>query len=79
MPTTARLFTNGRSQAVRLPREFRFDGERVRVRRVGRGVLVEPIFDSVKAWFAELDRVDTDPFMAGGRRQPRTPVRELFR
>ena len=75
MPTTARLFTNGRSQAVR----FRFDGERVRVRRVGRGVLVEPIFDSVKAWFAELDRVDTDPFMAGGRRQPRTPVRELFR
>lgn len=79
MPTTARLFTNGRSQAVRLPREFRFDGDRVRVRRVGRGVLVEPIFGSVKAWFAELDRVAAAPFMAGGRQQPRTPVRELFR
>lgn len=79
MPTTARLFTNGRSQAVRLPREFRFDGERVRVRRVGRGVLVEPIFDNVTAWFAELDRVDADPFMADGRRQPPTPVRGLFR
>ncbi|MGI9148522.1 MAG: antitoxin [Chloroflexota bacterium] len=40
---TARLFQNGRSQAVRLPREFRFQGERVRIRRVGRGVLLEPL------------------------------------
>ncbi len=36
----ARLFRNGRSQAVRLPREFRFPGDRVRVRRVGRGVVL---------------------------------------
>lgn len=36
----ARLFRNGRSQAVRLPREFRFKGDRVRVRRVGRSVLL---------------------------------------
>jgi antitoxin VapB len=79
MPTTARPFTNGRSHAVRLPRAFRLDGQRVPVRRVGRGVLVEPIFDRVKAWFAELDRVDANPFMADRRRQPRTPVRELFR
>ena len=43
MTTTAKLFRNGRSQAVRLPREFRFEGDRVRVRRAGRGVLVEPI------------------------------------
>jgi hypothetical protein len=37
---TAKLFMNGRSQAVRLPREFRFDGEELRIRRVGRGVML---------------------------------------
>ncbi len=44
---TAKLFTHGRSQAVRLPKEFRFPGKEVRVRRVGHGVLLEPIeFDA---------------------------------
>ena len=33
MPTTAKLFRNGRSQAVRLPAEFRFEGSEVFVRR----------------------------------------------
>ena len=79
MTTTARLFRNGRSQALRLPREFRFEGDRVRLRRAGRGVLVEPMFATVEGWFAELDRVGGEPFMAEGRRQPPTPVREFFR
>ena len=70
MTTTAKLFKNGRSQAVRLPREFRFDGDRVRVRRAGRGVLVEPVFTDVAAWFAELDRLASEPFMPEGRQQP---------
>lgn len=79
MTSTARLFRNGRSQAVRLPREFRFEGERVRVQRVGRGVLMEPIFADVAEWFAELDRFGPEIFMAEGRRQPATPAREIFR
>jgi antitoxin VapB len=78
MTTTAKLFRNGRSQAVRLPREFRFEGDRVRVRRVGRGVLVEPMFADVDTWFAELDRLATEPFMAEGREQPATPKRDVF-
>ena len=78
MTTTAKLFRNGRSQAVRLPREFRFEGDRVRVRRAGRGVVVEPMFANVTDWFAELDRVGAEPFMADGRRQPSTPEREIF-
>jgi antitoxin VapB len=78
MSTTAKLFKNGRSQAVRLPREFRFDGDRVRVRRAGRGVLVEPMFTDVAAWFAELDRLASEPFMPKGRRQPPAPVRDVF-
>lgn len=78
MTTTAKLFRNGRSQAVRLPREFRFEGDRVRVRRAGRGVLVEPIFTDVSDWFAELDRFVSEPFMPEGCQQPSTPERHLF-
>lgn len=39
---TAKLFRNGRSQAVRLPKEFRFEGEEVSIRREGRSVILEP-------------------------------------
>lgn len=38
--TTAKLFTHGRSQAVRLPKEFRFQGTEVYVRRVGNDVVL---------------------------------------
>jgi antitoxin VapB len=79
MTTTAKLFKNGRSQAVRLPREFRFEGDLVRVRRAGRGVLVEPIYTTPSDWFAELDRLaGTDAFMPDGRQQPTTPERNVF-
>jgi len=76
---TAKLFKNGRSQAVRLPREFRFEGDRVRVRRAGRGLLVEPVFTDVSAWFAELDRLSDEAFMPEGRQQPPTPERDVFK
>ena len=39
---TAKLFKNGRSQAVRLPKEFRFDGDEVYVRREGRSIVLSP-------------------------------------
>ena len=42
---TARLFQSGRSQAVRLPKEFRFDGTEVAVRHFGNGVLLLPLDD----------------------------------
>jgi antitoxin VapB len=70
----AELFRSGRSQAVRLPHEFRFDGDRVRIRRVARGVLLEPLVTDTAEWFAELDRDDPEPFMVEGRNQPTTPV-----
>ena len=38
LPAFARIFMNGRSQAVRLPREFRFDTDKVAIRREGRNV-----------------------------------------
>ncbi len=78
MSKTAKLFTNGRSQAVRLPREFRFAGDRVRIRRVGEGVLLEPMVFDNKKWFEELDRYNSEPFMPEGRDQPITPERKIF-
>jgi len=38
----AKIFKTGRSQAVRLPKEFRFDGDTVLVRREGKAVILEP-------------------------------------
>ena len=75
--TTAKLFANGRSQAVRLPREFRFAGGEVRIRRFGLGVLLEPVEMDVDAWFEALDRFE-EPFMPDGRDQPATPSRRVF-
>jgi antitoxin VapB len=49
-PTSARakLFRNGRSQAVRLPKEFRFPGDEVMLRREGDAVILEPV--RPKSW-----------------------------
>ena len=75
----AKLFRNGRSQAVRLPREFRFEGDAVRVRRVPEGVLLEPLIPDVAKWFAELDRLGGESFMKKkSRKQPATPRRKIF-
>jgi antitoxin VapB len=72
----AKIFMHGRSQAVRLPRAFRLPGDRVRVRRVGNGILLEPMATDVDAWFADLDRFADIPFMEEGRRQPPMPTAE---
>ena len=75
--TTAKLFKSGRSQAVRLPREFRFEGREVRVRRFGLGVLLEPVRVDPDTWLAALDRFE-EPFMPEGRNQPTAPERDAF-
>ncbi len=72
----ARIFMHGRSQAVRLPMAFRLPGDRVRVRRVEGGILLEPIVTDLDAWFAELDRFHDVPLMEDGRHQPPMPEDE---
>jgi antitoxin VapB len=62
----AKIFMHGRSQAVRLPLRFRLPGDRVRVRRVESGILLEPMVTDIDAWFAELDRFADVPFMEEG-------------
>lgn len=78
MNRVAKLFLNGRSQAVRLPFEFRFPGTEVRITRHGRGVLIEPLEWNVDDWFADLDRFTDEPFMPDGRHQPAAPPRADF-
>jgi antitoxin VapB len=79
MTSATKLFRNGRGQAVRLPREFRFEGDRVRLLRAGRGVLVEPMFADADEWHAELDRLAAEPFFSDVRQQPVTPERDVHR
>jgi antitoxin VapB len=66
---TAKLFMHGRSQAVRLPKEFRFAGSEVRVSRDGHKVILEPIeeepFD-VDALWAKLDEMGARDFLPDG-------------
>ena len=68
-PATAKLFMHGRSQAVRLPKEFRFEGKEVRVSRVGDKVILEPLemppFD-VDALWAKLDAMGARDFLPDG-------------
>ncbi|HEU0156452.1 MAG TPA: hypothetical protein VFQ82_10305 [Stellaceae bacterium] len=71
--TIAKIFMHGRSQAARLPLAFRLPGDRVRVRRVGNGILLEPMAADIDAWLQELDRFDNVPFMEEGRQQPPMP------
>jgi antitoxin VapB len=76
--TTAKLFKHGRSQAVRLPKEFRLPGKEVRVRRLGRGVLLEPVErdrETMEAVFAKIDREGGADFLPQGRpEQPPMPA-----
>jgi antitoxin VapB len=56
---TAKLFKNGRSQAVRLPAEFRFEGDEVRIRRdpATGEVILSPLNRSFDDWIATRDRL----------------------
>lgn len=66
---TAKLFMNGKSQAVRLPKEFRFEGKEVAIKRVGDAVMLTPA--PAERW-ANL-RAGLKMFQGKlSRRQPRT-------
>ena len=67
----AKLFQNGSSQAVRLPREFRFQGDKVRIRRSGHCVVLEPVIADPEEWLAALKNIPADPDFMAQRKQPR--------
>lgn len=73
MRATAKLFTHGRSQAVRLPKEFRFEGKEVRVTKIGDKVILEPLQRAPMPW-ALIHGTGDNPFMPKGRQQPKMPA-----
>jgi antitoxin VapB len=78
---TAKIFWSGRSQAVRLPKEFRFEADEVRIRRHGSGVILEPIARDW-AWLDEIIGPVDDDFAGGVRDQPgeqERPALDYFR
>ena len=74
MAAIAKLFVHGRSQAVRLPKEYRFEGTEVRVTKVGDRVILEPIGGSGAMPWALIDQTGDNPFMPEGREQPEMPA-----
>ncbi len=71
---TAKLFQNGQSQAVRLPKEFRFDGDAVYIKRSGSAVVLIPLVNSWDSLIGSLDKFTRD-YMAH-RDQPGQQERE---
>lgn len=73
----AKLFENGRSQAVRLPKECRFSGDEVAVNKVGDLVILMPKENKWAGFLSSLD-IFTDDFMADGREQSVVQEREAL-
>ena len=81
-PALAKLFRHGGSQAVRLPKAFRFEGEEVTVRRDGNAVILEPVvvrkLNTPEAWEAFWIEVDASSEVDFPERdQPAPQVRDL--
>ena len=81
-PARAKLFMHGGSQAVRLPKAYRFDGAEVSVRREGDKVILEPISENRfsspearRAFWAEIDGACEEPFPE--RQENPEPLREI--
>jgi antitoxin VapB len=71
---TAKIFWSGRSQAVRLPKDFRFDVAQVRIRRHGNALILEPISEDW-AWLDTLaGALDVD-FAQAAIEQPEQQTR----
>ncbi len=66
---TAKIFWSGRSQAVRLPKEFRFDSTEVRIRRHGNAVILEPVTTDWN-WLSALTGSLDMGFVAAVSEQP---------
>jgi len=73
----AKLFKNGNSQAVRLPKAYRIPGNEVKIYKKGNQVILEPVETTWDSLFESLSEFPDD-FMKDGRNQPAMPKREPF-
>ena len=75
MTAIAKLFMNGGSQAIRLPKEFRFEGDEVCVKRLGSAIIVYPKGRAWEMLDKAIGKVDED-FMADRNQPPEAEKRE---
>ena len=61
---TAKIFNNGGSQAVRLPKDYRFEDNEVYINRVGNAVIITPKDDDWSSFFTGLEML-SDDFLKG--------------
>lgn len=74
----AKVFMNGRSQAVRLPKEFRFETAEVTVERMGDAIVLRPHAESRSAWWARLESaIDAFDGMPEQIEREQSPLRDL--
>ncbi len=75
--TTGKVFMTGRSQAVRLPKEYRFDVDEVIINKIGDVLIMVPK-DKVRSTFLSSIDQFTDDFMENGRNEPMQQERDFF-
>ena len=75
----ASLFMNGRSQAVRLPKEFRFEGTHVYARKEGNRVILSPVDDRIERLIALMGSIPDFPDIPRTPAEPMRPeIKEYF-
>ncbi|MBM9538143.1 type II toxin-antitoxin system antitoxin VapB [Desulfobulbus alkaliphilus] len=74
---TAKLFQNGNSQAVRLPKKFKMPGNMVKISQRGNQIILEPLETTWDSLFESLADFPED-FLASGREQPDMQKRDSF-
>jgi antitoxin VapB len=67
---TAKIFKNGLSQAVRLPKEFRLPGNMASVTRMGRAVVLQPLPRTWSKIFQEMRAIDSDDMLVNREDMP---------
>ncbi|QIV95717.1 antitoxin VapB [Allofrancisella inopinata] len=73
-----KLFMNGNSQAVRIPKEMQFKVKEVEINRIGNSVIITELPESWDKVFQSLDEFSED-FFKSGREQPELETREVFK
>jgi antitoxin VapB len=76
-PQIAKVFKNGRSQAVRLPKEFRFEDDEVLIRKKGNDVILTPRPRSWDAFFKETP-LPSEDFMSCREDLPNQKREDMF-
>jgi len=59
----AKIFINGHSQAIRLPKKFRFNEKEVSITPLGKGIVIQPLHKTWKTFFSELASIPNNDFL----------------